>query len=167
MRLACTRDLHQQSRLSIIVEGGNTCQQCRTMGIPGRIARAQYRRVYLRFRRFPRSSANVFECCRRRKSFARPRFVSRVTIQTVLEIAFVFFSSCSSSFSLFFYFALALARARDVPHFSSLCARAARTAPPSLCFLYRVIKFVQTRRVDEIRKIKFPQRGNLICLCGR
>jgi len=34
-------NLHQWSRLSIIVEGGNTCQQCRTIGIP-RLNCAQY-----------------------------------------------------------------------------------------------------------------------------
>jgi len=53
-------NLHQRSRLSIIVEGGNTCQQCRTMGIPS-LNCAQYRR----YSRSPRNSANVFECCRR------------------------------------------------------------------------------------------------------
>lgn len=39
-------NLHQRSRLSIIVEGGNTCQQCRTMGIPN-LNCAQRRRYSL------------------------------------------------------------------------------------------------------------------------
>lgn len=96
-----------RSRLSIIVEGGNTCQQCRTtMGIPWSELRTIS--TLLAFVGFPRIHGAMFSnVAAAHKFFAR----GRCYVTNLLEITFVF----SLPFCSFPSFS---------PRFSSLCARA-------------------------------------------
>jgi len=73
-------NLHQRSRLSIIVEGGNTCQQCRTMGIPN--LNCAQRRCYSLVSRSPRIQ-QIFS-----------NVVPSVSIQTHWKLCLYFFFLC-------------------------------------------------------------------------
>lgn len=70
----------------------------------------------------------------------------------VLEITF------ASSFSSHFFILGARARTLFVP---LLVSR------HSACFLWRVLKFVETRRADEMERIKCPMVCSQNLICGR
>lgn len=142
-----------QSRLSIIVEGGNTCQQCRTtMGIP--CSELRTISTLLAFVGFPpiHGGAMFSNVAVAHKFFfffffARGSAMSLFT--NLLEITFVFSPFSSFPFS---------------PRFLSLCARALFLSRYFL-FLLSCYKICSNAN-GETRKIKFlrSRRENLICL---
>lgn len=152
-----------RSRLSIIVEGGNTCQQCRTtMGIPWPELRTIS--TLLAFVGFPRIHGAMFskKMLQRRISFLLAA-VAMSLFTNLLEITFVF---SPLLFLSFFFSALFIPLRAQVKESLSLYLFLFLVI---FCFPYRVIKFVQTRIASETWKIKFlhSRRENLICLCDR
>lgn len=157
MRLACARTYTSEGGYQSSLKEGiraDNAEQC--------VFRAELRTIspllaFVGFREF----SKCFRMLLAHKFFARHRpFVSCV-IQTYWKLRLHFFPRLSLSSFCFF-----ILGARCSALFILLRARFRHF----VCFLCRVIKFVQTRRVDEMGRMKLSavlaRRQNLICPCG-